>query len=155
MTLELAISLVFSLVLHELAHGVAALRQGDPTALLAGRLSVNPLRHVSPLGTVVLPALALLLSGGKIVVGWLAPMPVIPENMRDPRRGMLCVALAGPAANAALAVLCLALSTATDSRAVVQCGLLNAGLAAINLLPIRPLDGWHIVHHFATRKEHR
>ncbi|MFM5907361.1 MAG: site-2 protease family protein, partial [Novosphingobium sp.] len=93
----LIVPMVFAIVFHEVAHGLSAKWLGDPTAQERGRLSLNPIRHVDPVGTVVLPgALALL---GLPVFGWAKPVPVIPQRMRNPRIGMMLSAAAGPASN--------------------------------------------------------
>lgn len=99
------IPILFAITLHEAAHGYAANALGDPTAQRLGRLSLNPLRHLDPFGTIILPGLLFLFA--PFVLGWAKPVPVNPRNFKDPRRGMLWVALAGPAANIVLAVLAI------------------------------------------------
>ena len=93
-----------AIVLHEIAHGYVAYRLGDPTAKRAGRLTLNPLVHVDPVGTVVLPILMLVLSGGSYFFGWAKPVPVNFANLRQPKRDMIWVAAAGPLSNLVMAI---------------------------------------------------
>lgn len=140
-----------AVIIHEVSHGWVALAFGDPTARIAGRLTLNPLRHVDSVGTVLLPV-ALLLLGAPFVFGWARPVPVNPAYFRRPRRGMLWVGLAGPAANFALAVVLALLLHGTGDllgslardliRTVI---LINLVLGVFNLLPIPPLDGSRIL----------
>jgi Zn-dependent protease len=139
--------LLYSVILHEMAHGYTALRLGDTTARDAGRLTLNPIKHVDPFGTVFLPVL-LYLAQSPFLIGWAKPVPVNPFFMRDPRRGMMLVAASGPLTNATLAVLfALALRNLPASAPpllvdllVISC-YLNIILALFNLLPVPPLDG--------------
>ena len=94
--------LIFSIVVHEVAHGWAALRLGDDTAYRMGRLTLNPIPHIDPIGTVVVPALALATTG--FLFGWAKPVPVAMRNLRNPRRDMMFVAAAGPGANLLMAL---------------------------------------------------
>ena len=94
---------VIVIVAHELAHGYVAYRLGDTTARDAGRLTLNPMAHADPIGTVLLPAL-LILSHSPVIFGWAKPVPVNPNNFKDPRKGMLLTSLAGPGANLLLAM---------------------------------------------------
>lgn len=140
--------LVPSVVLHELAHGVVALWFGDDTAKRAGRLTLNPLAHIDPFGTVVLPALLAFTTGAAF--GYAKPVPVMRSRMRRPRDHGLVVSLAGPATNVVLAVLAaVALRTFAPSPTVTDLlfrfGVINVILAAFNLLPIPPLDGSALV----------
>ena len=137
--------LLLAIVFHELAHGWVAWRLGDPTAKSAGRLSLNPLKHMDPIGTLVLFLTQ--------AIGWAKPVPVNPGYFRNPRQDMMLVALAGPAANILLA---LALAFLYRSLAFLDLGKipslmlyvgvqLNLGLALFNLLPVPPLDGSRIL----------
>lgn len=154
-----AIPAIMAITLHEAAHGYAALALGDDTARRMGRLSLNPIRHVDPVGTLLLPAALVvgqLLTIGRIgfLFGWAKPVPVSAWRFRDPRRGMAWVAAAGPAANFVLAWLAAlsmhGLEYLPDEMAdVLQAGLqtfilANLVLGLFNLLPIPPLDGGRI-----------
>jgi len=144
---------LFAITLHEAAHGYVALAFGDSTAKRAGRLSVNPLRHVDPFGTIVLPAIAYF--GGGFLFGYAKPVPVNFGALTMPRLGMICVAFAGPATNIVLAALSvLAAHLVTDLPVAAQDWAIqnltnsfriNLTLAIFNLLPIPPLDGGRIM----------
>lgn len=153
-----ALPVLFAVTLHEVAHGRVALWLGDSTAFARGRLSLNPLRHIDPVGTVLVPAL--LLSVGGVLFGWARPVPVNAARLRRPQRDMALVALAGPVANVLMAGFwALVASVASSSRwgtAAPWLGepLLYMGLAGItvnillmvlNLLPIPPLDGSRVL----------
>ena len=150
-----------SVILHEYAHGWAAYRLGDSTAKLAGRLTLNPLKHIDPLGTIILPAI-LLIMRSSFVLGWAKPVPVDFSNLRHPRRDMMLVGLAGPAVNIGLAVgMSLILKTCSflkigllNSVAVMMVNaiFINLLLAVFNLLPIPPLDGSRLVAGVLPRK---
>ena len=153
--------LVPSIILHEVSHGVTANAFGDPTAKEAGRLTLNPLAHIDPFGTIILPAILLLSSNGAF--GYAKPVPVNLRRLRDPRNQGLLVSLAGPATNIALALIAavvvrltmtyneVLLTIAAPDRsplaqiALVRFGILNVILAAFNLIPLPPLDGSAIV----------
>ncbi len=141
--------LMFSVIIHEVAHGYAALRHGDKTALVAGRLTLNPLKHLEWFGSVILPLL-LLLSGTQFLVGWAKPVPYNPRNFTNEKRGTLAVALAGVVANICLAVLfgifirlAVYLGFATEGFISLASIIVftNLVLAIFNLVPIPPLDG--------------
>lgn len=148
--------LIFSIILHEVAHGYAADRMGDPTARLSGRLTLNPLPHIDPLMSVALPLL-LILSGSPVIFGAARPVPIDPFNFREGRKDMGLVGLAGPGTNLALALLAaflakililLNLSLPFSSLILSLLYLTvfyNLLLAAFNLLPIPPLDGSRIL----------
>ncbi|MDP2585401.1 MAG: site-2 protease family protein, partial [Candidatus Levybacteria bacterium] len=136
--------LLFSAILHEIAHGYVAERLGDPTARLAGRLTLNPKNHIDPMMSIALP-LILLISGSPIIIGAAKPVPVDPFNLRDGRKDLALVSLAGPLTNVLIAIIAsLILRFIPYSifyyllSVVVQLNLL---LAIFNLLPIPPLDG--------------
>ncbi|MBR0649472.1 site-2 protease family protein [Roseomonas terrae] len=158
------IAAVLAITLHEAAHGYAALWLGDDTAKRAGRISINPLRHVDPVGTLILPGVMVagqLLAIGHVqgVFGWAKPVPVDIWRLRNPRWGMVLVAAAGPAMNAALAVaaaLLVHLVVAGENllgpdlawflaRICVLSVLTNLVLGLFNLLPLPPLDGGRIL----------
>jgi len=151
-----AIPVLSAITLHEVAHGWTARYFGDHTAQLLGRLSVNPLRHIDPLGTVMVPG-ALLLAFGFPLFGWAKPVPVETSGLRNPRRTSIIIAFAGPAANLLMAALWVGVLAAVlqirqgqtlDDWVLLmaQAGIkVNAVLAAINLLPIPPLDGGRVL----------
>jgi Zn-dependent protease len=145
-------TLIASIIVHEIAHGVVAFWNGDDTAKLAGRLTLNPLPHIDPLGSVILPALAVF--SGLPAFGWAKPVPVNPVKLRNRRRDMLLVGLAGPGTNLLLmAVFAVVARVALDGQnpfddAAPLLGVIlffaasaNLFLAVFNLLPIPPLDG--------------
>jgi Zn-dependent protease len=150
-----AIPVLFAITLHEVAHGWMARYFGDRTAEMLGRLSLNPLRHIDPIGTVLVPGL--LLAVGGPLFGWAKPVPVATSVLRNPRRAMILVALAGPAANLFMAaVWCGVLGgivrvngNETLDRwiaSMAQAGIwVNVVLAVFNLLPIPPLDGGRVL----------
>ena len=157
--LFLIIILIFSIVIHEVSHGAMANYLGDPTAKYAGRLTLNPLRHLDPIGSVILPFFLILmakLTGGGIIFGWAKPVPINPYNFRDQKYGSAKVALAGPGANLALAlVFGLALRFFPAISTIPGLDLMfsyivyiNILLAVFNLLPVPPLDGSHILFTF-------
>jgi Zn-dependent protease len=157
-------ALIFSLVAHEYAHAEAAFRQGDDTAYLLGRITLNPLPHIDPIMTVLMPALTLLGSGGTFVFGGARPVPVNPRKYRAYRRGDIIVSSAGVATNFVLsfafALLFVAIGLAgrafPDAAGVLDAAQrmamwgvwLNLLLCFFNLIPIPPLDGSHILYHF-------
>ena len=155
----LVIPLIIAIVFHEVAHGWTARALGDPTAAQLGRLTLNPVKHVDPFGTIILPGMLKL--AGLPVFGWAKPVPVVKGRLRNPRRDMMIVAAAGPGSNLVMALVgAVALglvmrgfaAEAEPSLAVSFLAanlfnfiLLNIFLALFNLLPIPPFDGGHIV----------
>lgn len=157
---------IFAIVFHEVAHGYVARLLGDPTAFALGRLSLNPLRHVDPVGTVVVPGMLAL--AHLPVFGWAKPVPVVAQRLNNPRRDMMLVAAAGPGTNlllAAIGAVILGLvvrasgGTAAEGGVLAFIGLnlinfvaINVFLALFNLLPIPPFDGSHIVEGLLPRR---
>ena len=151
------VPLIIAIVFHEVAHGLVARRLGDPTAAQMGRLTLNPIRHVDPFGTVILPMLLALAHAP--IFGWAKPVPVNYHRLRNPRRDMVLVALAGPGMNLLLAVVGSLVLAATvwtaggvASPAAVFIAqnsinfvLINIFLAIFNLIPLPPFDGGHVV----------
>jgi Zn-dependent protease len=150
-----ALPVVFAITLHEAAHGYVAMHFGDKTAWMLGRVSLNPVRHIDWVGTVVLPLAMLILSGGRFMFGWAKPVPVNFNALRNPKRDMLWVALAGPAANLAMALAWATVLKIADVSGFGAGGFLpqvaavgiavNLVFMALNLLPILPLDGGRAV----------
>jgi len=154
-----AIPVLFAITVHEVAHGWMARRFGDPTAMMLGRLTLNPLKHIDPIGTILVPAL--LLFAGGFIFGWAKPVPVTQQNLRHPERDMAWVAAAGPLSNLLMALLWglmikLVLTVGELFPAFVEPLLLmgqfgiaiNLVLMVLNLLPIPPLDGSRVVAAF-------
>ncbi len=142
-----AIPFLLAITLHEAAHGYAARLFGDRTAEMLGRISLNPIKHIDWIGTVLIPSLTLMMGG--FFFGWAKPVPVNTNNLRNPKTDMIWVAAAGPAANLVMAVgwaLVLKVSDSTAIDAIARAGVLwNVGLMVLNLLPLLPLDGGRIV----------
>jgi Zn-dependent protease len=148
----MAAVLLFSVIVHEVAHGYVAWLNGDPTARLAGRITLNPVPHIDPIGTIFLPLLLLVTQAG-VIFGWARPVPVNPSNFRSYRWGEVTCSFAGPASNLLLAALFAFLlrlhlgGPGLVLLAYYGCTI-NIFLALFNLLPIPPLDGSHLVAAF-------
>lgn len=152
----MVLPLLFAITVHEAAHGWMARRLGDRTAEMLGRLSLNPLKHIDPIGTILVPGI-LLIAGG-FIFGWAKPVPVDARNLRHPHRDMAAVAAAGPLANLAMALiwaliaklgLALAAVSPWISVPLLLMGkigiFLNAILMVLNMLPLPPLDGGRVL----------
>jgi Zn-dependent protease len=156
--------LLFSIVLHEVAHAWVARREGDPTAERLGRITLNPIPHLDPVGSFIVPAL-LIAMPGSFIFGWAKPVPVNPANFRDRRGGDIRVSLAGIAVNLLLAVgfalllVPLAAAGGPEAGGAVEVltlaafygVLINLILAVFNLIPVPPLDGSHVLYHLLPR----
>jgi Zn-dependent protease len=157
-----AIPLIFAITLHEAAHGWIASKLGDQTARIQGRVSLNPAKHIDLFGTIILPLMMLTLGG--FIFGWAKPVPIAWQNLRNPRRDMALVAIAGPASNLAMALFWaitaklshlafinpnfheMAHSTALFIHFTSRFGIMiNCVLLIINLIPIPPLDGSRVI----------
>ncbi|RAP36157.1 site-2 protease family protein [Candidatus Marinamargulisbacteria bacterium SCGC AAA071-K20] len=158
--------LMISVVLHEIAHGYVAFKNGDPTAMQLGRLSLNPIVHIDLLGTVLLPGLCVV-SGSPFFIGWAKPVPVNTRYFSNPIKQMMWVALAGPLTNISIAVvasvvLSLLIGLNVGSTVYITHGLLyyallyfiqiNLVLAVFNLIPIPPLDGSRVIMNYLPQK---
>jgi Zn-dependent protease len=151
------IVLLFSVIIHELAHGYVAYSLGDPTAKYEGRLTLNPLKHLDPFGSVILPLL-LFIAGSPFLFGWAKPVPINPYNFTDKKYGEIKVSIAGPASNFLLAIIFgLILRFIPDSIILYNPGIsialgyivaINIWLAIFNLIPVPPLDGSWILFSF-------
>jgi Zn-dependent protease len=152
---------LFSLSIHECAHALAANWSGDPTGRYQGRITLNPMAHIDPIGTVILP-LSMMIFGGGMMFGWAKPVPFNPLNLRNRKLGEILIAAAGPASNLVLMVICAVLMkiffysdiVSRDAFGdvsgaiftILQYGIvMNIVLAVFNMIPIPPLDGSHIL----------
>jgi len=143
---------LFAITVHETAHGWMALQLGDKTAMMLGRLTLNPLKHIDPLGTILIPGLMYMMAG--FMFGWAKPVPITWQNLKQPKRDMVFVAVAGPASNLIMAMLWalairIGLALGDTGLALVFMGVagifINCILMALNLLPLPPLDGGRVM----------
>jgi Zn-dependent protease len=147
-TIFILIVLYFSIVIHEIAHGSCALILGDDTAKREGRLTLNPIAHIDPIGTILLPLILSILN--LPVFGWARPVPVNPYNFKDRKKGIILVSLAGPLTNLLIAIFFSLLAGFNFPRATIEffeiISVYNFSWAFFNLLPFPPLDGFHILY---------
>ena len=154
---------LFAITVHEVAHGWVASKLGDKTAMIMGRLTLNPLKHIDPLGTIIVPGVLLLLGG--IIFGWAKPVPITYANLNHPKRDMALVAAAGPVSNLIMAIIWALIAKIGVillqnglfwAQAIIYMGqagiLINLIIMILNLLPIPPLDGSRIVSGFLSNK---
>jgi Zn-dependent protease len=149
MSFILSLSIFFiAIIIHEISHGWIAYKFGDPTARYSGRLTLNPIAHIDPFGTLILP-LMLIIMGSPFVFGWAKPVPVNFYNLKNPKRDMIWVGLAGPVANIIFAIVLSIIKTINFPlfiHKVLILGIwINLILAVFNLIPIPPLDGSRIL----------
>ncbi len=157
------VAFLFAISLHEAAHAWTAARCGDPTAKMLGRITLNPLRHIDPFGSILIPLIGMLSGIG--FIGWARPTPVNPRNFKHPVGDDILVSLAGPASNVVLIVifgLLLKLYVAMNGTPRIHAGVapilylllssvtINLVLAIFNLIPVPPLDGSHVIRHFLS-----
>jgi Zn-dependent protease len=165
-------ALVLAIIIHEVSHGYVANRLGDPTAKLLGRLTLNPIKHVDPVGTILMPVILYYMSGGQFVFGYAKPVPINPHNFKDPRRDMAISAAAGPITNILIAIISqiilahfiipasaylphgISLSVLKPMAMMFHTSVyINIFLAVINLIPIPPLDGGRVLVGFLPYKQ--
>jgi len=156
-----ALPLLFAITLHEAAHAYAAKRFGDNTAYSMGRMTLDPLKHIDPIGTIVLPVVLFLATSGNFLIGYAKPVPVEFGRLRNPKRDMAWVSLAGPGANLVMAIMWVGalwayLLIGSEIRfllAMIQAGIkVNLVLMAFNLFPIPPLDGGRVLISFLPNR---
>jgi len=164
-----ALPVLFAITLHEVAHGWVADKLGDPSAKMLGRLTLNPIKHIDPIGTVVVPIVLVVASSmsgmGTFMFGWAKPVPVNPNNFKSPARDMAWVAIAGPASNLIMAIIwglilkigfMLQAGSPDIAQFLIYSGVagvsINLILCVLNLLPIPPLDGSRVLSAFLPAK---
>lgn len=159
-----AVPILIAIILHEVAHGYVAYKLGDPTAKIAGRLTLNPISHIDPFGTILMPLLLFVFTDGRFVFGYAKPVPINPYNFRNPKRDMALSSLGGPGTNLVLAVLCaivlrhvlvpaaVVMPEAYETALMEPLGLMmkssivvNVVLAVFNMMPVPPLDGGRVL----------
>ena len=157
-----AIPVIFAITLHESAHAYVARYFGDDTAYARGRLSLNPMKHIDPVGTLLIPAALYLMTGGSFIFGYAKPVPINFSRLRNPKRDMAWVALAGPASNFFMALLWMVASILLSAFQVAEpflvkmteAGILaNLVMFALNLFPMLPLDGGRILTSLLPMKQ--
>ena len=156
---------IYSIILHEIAHGYAAYRLGDPTAAMQGRLTLNPLKHIDPFQTILMPAMILWMSSGRFLFGGAKPIPVNPYNVRNVGKGMLITGVAGPIVNLTIMVGCALLLrfmllfgtffSPDVLKVALRVGFWNMILLVFNMVPIPPLDGSRVLRYFLPRDAQR
>jgi Zn-dependent protease len=167
-----ALPVLIAITFHEVSHGLVAYKLGDPTAKMLGRLTLNPLAHIDPFGTIIMPLMLLIFTNGQFVFGYAKPVPINPMNFRNPRRDMAISAAAGPLTNILLAVVSLLLIRfaavpasmflpgEVSEKVIMPAALMlkssiiiNVVLAVFNMIPVPPLDGGRVLVGLLPQKQ--